>query len=35
VIHVLIEGLVLRRVVTPELCPEAVPDAEVAALTRR
>ena len=35
VIHVLIEGLVLQRILTPELCPDRVFYAAFAALARR
>ena len=34
VIHVLIEGLVMQRILTPELCPDKVFYAAFAALTR-
>ena len=35
VLHVLIEGLVMQRILTPELCPDAVFYAAFAALARR
>jgi hypothetical protein len=35
VIHALIEGLVMQRFLTPELCPEEVFDAAFAALARQ
>jgi AcrR family transcriptional regulator len=35
VIHVLIEGLVMQRILTPELCPDEVFYAAFAALARR
>jgi len=35
VIHVLIEGLVMQRILTPELCPDEVFHAAFAALARR
>jgi len=35
VIHVLIEGLVMQRILTPELCPDSVFYAAFAALARR
>jgi AcrR family transcriptional regulator len=35
VLHVLIEGLVMQRILTPELCPEDVFYAAFAALARR
>jgi hypothetical protein len=35
VIHALIEGLVMQRIVTPELCPEDVFYEAFAALARR
>ena len=35
VLHALIEGLVLQRILTPELCPDEVFYAAFAALARR
>ena len=35
VIHALIEGLVMQRILTPELCPDEVFYAAFAALARR
>jgi hypothetical protein len=35
VLHALIEGLVMQRILTPELCPEKVFHAAFAALERR
>jgi hypothetical protein len=34
VLHVLIEGLVMQRILTPELCPKEVFDAAFSALAR-
>jgi hypothetical protein len=35
VLHALIEGLVMQRILTPELCPEEVFYAAFAVLARR